>query len=298
MRYGRSALTDEPSRALPGIGEQALVLQVGEGTCQGHLGVISSPAMLTVDRAVCPWLRQRSALGNCLGRTTARAAGRRTSARSAQYQGVEEHDVVPDRRRTCRTGPGRRTEPYTMRRRGPRTTGSPRLLCGYLWTAGRRLAITVLECGRTQRGRFVARVVLVHGIGQQLKGQYELLGEWLPALRDGLSQAGSAGLAGPDDAAVGFYGDLFRLPGHSLGIGDPLLTAADVNIGLEAELLEAWWTEAARVDRAVDPPDADTLARWPKSVQAALLALSSSGISSLEWYCGAWCSTLSKWSVT
>lgn len=122
----------------------------------------------------------------------------------------------------------------------------------------------------------MARVVLVHGIGQQLRGQDELLGEWLPALRDGLSRAGSAGLIGPEDAAVGFYGDLFRPPGVALGVNDPLLRAADVNAGLEAELLGAWWEEAARVDQAVVPPDADTLARSPKSVQAALRALSAS----------------------
>ena len=37
------------------------------------------------------------------------------------------------------------------------------------------------------------RVVCVHGIGQQVLGEETLLGEWLPALRGGLTRAGAAG---------------------------------------------------------------------------------------------------------
>lgn len=122
----------------------------------------------------------------------------------------------------------------------------------------------------------MARVVLVHGIGQQLKGPDQLLAEWMPALRDGLTRAGAGARADRADAAVAFYGDLFRPPGRTLGLADPPLTAADVDEGLEAQLLQAWWAEAASVDPAVVPPDTETLARAPRSIQGALRALSAS----------------------
>ena len=75
---------------------------------------------------------------------------------------------------------------------------------------------------------------------------------------------------------MAFYGDLFRPVGLRLDVGDPPYTSADVEDGFESELLLAWWAEAARVDRQVVPPDADSLVRVPGSVQAALRALSRS----------------------
>ncbi|MFF7656617.1 hypothetical protein ACFZCY_43570 [Streptomyces sp. NPDC007983] len=75
---------------------------------------------------------------------------------------------------------------------------------------------------------------------------------------------------------MAFYGDLFRLPGQPLAVGEPRYTAADVSDGFETELLFAWWKAAAEVDSTVVPPGADTLARTPRSVQAALRALSRS----------------------
>lgn len=41
-----------------------------------------------------------------------------------------------------------------------------------------------------------------------------------------------------------------------MAIGDPWYTPDDVEPGLEAELLLAWWAGAARVDAGVAPPDA------------------------------------------
>lgn len=41
---------------------------------------------------------------------------------------------------------------------------------------------------------------------------------------------------------------------------------ADVDEGLETQLLHAWWAKAASVDPAVVPPDTETLARTPQSV--------------------------------
>ncbi|WP_405730611.1 hypothetical protein OG607_31260 [Streptomyces sp. NBC_01537] len=120
----------------------------------------------------------------------------------------------------------------------------------------------------------MARVVCVHGVGQQFKGERVLHAQWCPALRDGVDRAGGA--LGPDDVRCVFYGDVFRSPGRPLSVGVPLFTAADVDKGFEQELLLAWWAEAARTDPGVVDPDARTLARTPRGVQAALRALSAS----------------------
>jgi hypothetical protein len=122
----------------------------------------------------------------------------------------------------------------------------------------------------------MARIVLVHGIGQQYSGEESVLAEWLPALRDGLKRAAAEAQADRGEVAAAFYGDLFRPPGRPLGAGDPLYTAADVAPGLEEDLLLAWWAEAAVTDPGVVAPDARTLARTPASVQAGLRALSGS----------------------
>jgi hypothetical protein len=121
----------------------------------------------------------------------------------------------------------------------------------------------------------VAQVVAVHGVGKQVLGEESLLKDWLPALRDGVRRV-EGPLLGDGAVAMAFYGDLFRPAGQLLAVGDPRFTANDVAEGLEQELLLAWWEEAARTDDAVAPPDADTLARTPRSVQAALRALSRS----------------------
>jgi pimeloyl-ACP methyl ester carboxylesterase len=122
----------------------------------------------------------------------------------------------------------------------------------------------------------VVQIVCVHGIGQQVAGEQTLLRGWTPALLDGLTRAGHGDAASADDVVMGFYGDLFRPVGELLAVGDPMFTAADVEPGLEEDLLLAWWREAARVDPKVAPPEADTLVRAPGSVQAALRQLSRS----------------------
>lgn len=123
----------------------------------------------------------------------------------------------------------------------------------------------------------VARVVCVHGIGQQNKGEEMLRGEWVLALRDGIRRSGIAvaGLPGDEDIRCVFYGDVFRPPGRLLGPGDPWLKAADAT-EFDRELLVAWWRVAAESDPHVVHPDARTLARTPGNVQAALRALSRS----------------------
>ncbi|ROR33846.1 hypothetical protein EDD39_7668 [Kitasatospora cineracea] len=123
----------------------------------------------------------------------------------------------------------------------------------------------------------MARVVCVHGMGQQVQGEDRLRSVWFPALSDGLRRAEADGLLSESDVAMGFYGDLFRPAGQLLAAGDPPYTAGDVEVGFEQELLAAWWQAAAETDPAVVAPDADeTLVAIPRTVQAALRALSGS----------------------
>ncbi|NEE05952.1 hypothetical protein G3M58_05835 [Streptomyces sp. SID7499] len=120
----------------------------------------------------------------------------------------------------------------------------------------------------------MARIVGVHGVGKQRLGSKTLLKDWEPALADGLDRAGGPQLA-PGELHMAFYGDLFRPAGHTLAVGDPMFTAGDVDEA-EAELLMAWWAQAARVDPGVPPPGGDTLVRSPRAVQTALTVLQHS----------------------
>jgi len=120
----------------------------------------------------------------------------------------------------------------------------------------------------------MTRVVLVHGIAQQVKGAETLLADWYPALCDGLALA-----SGPrperHEVAMAFYGDLFRPAGHR-GLGVPDLDASDVEEGLETDLLLDWWHAAAQQEPQVTGPEATTRLRTPYAVQRALNALSHS----------------------
>jgi pimeloyl-ACP methyl ester carboxylesterase len=119
----------------------------------------------------------------------------------------------------------------------------------------------------------MAKIVGVHGVGHQFKGENTLRAEWLPALKDGLVRAKHQ-LASDEDFLCAFYGDLFR-PGGK-GAMDPPYDASDVSEEWEREFLELWWREAARVDQTVVGPDARTKVSVPSIVQRALDALSQS----------------------
>lgn len=126
----------------------------------------------------------------------------------------------------------------------------------------------------------MARIVCVHGIAQQYKGEETLHMQWSAALRDGLRLTGPAGQAAADrlpdhDIRYVFYGNLFRPSGRLLGPGDPIVTINDLT-DFERELVMQWWIAAAETDPRVIPPGARTLARAPAGVQAALRALSGS----------------------
>ena len=126
-------------------------------------------------------------------------------------------------------------------------------------------------------GGRLARVVCVHGVGQQQRGAKQLLKEWIPALRDGIAAAEAPGVLADGDVAMAFYGGRFLPPGQVLSPDDPYLSAADVGTEWERELLYAWWAAAAAEEPQVGAPDAvGTLAGTPVSVQAGLLALSQS----------------------
>ena len=81
----------------------------------------------------------------------------------------------------------------------------------------------------------MARIVGVHGIGQQVRGPEVLRDCWGPALRDGVVLSGAEP---PDDAdlVVAFYGDLFRAQGGKAPGGGPPYNAVDVEDGFETEL--------------------------------------------------------------
>jgi pimeloyl-ACP methyl ester carboxylesterase len=120
----------------------------------------------------------------------------------------------------------------------------------------------------------VARVVCVHGVGNQREAAETLHATWAPALCGGVGLAG--GELSANDVACALYGNIFRPPGRHLTVREPLIRPQDLD-EFEQDLLAAWWAEAARTDPAVIAPDARTLAvRTPRSVQAALRALAGS----------------------
>ena len=119
----------------------------------------------------------------------------------------------------------------------------------------------------------MARVVVVHGIGQQTEGDVTLHDRFFAALRQGVVRAG--GSVEPDDVVFATYGDFFRPEAEVLS-PEPYFDAEDVEEGYESELLLALWQRAASVDDRVVPPDEEVLARTPVWVSRALAALSRS----------------------
>ncbi|MFE3907177.1 hypothetical protein ACFXPY_44900 [Streptomyces sp. NPDC059153] len=121
----------------------------------------------------------------------------------------------------------------------------------------------------------MARVVVVHGIGQEYLGRRSLRDPIGAALADGVEIAVAAGDIGgpapaPDDVDVAFYGDVFRAPGTK-GVQPAPRSAADLADPYEQALLEAWAAAAAP-----DPTKADsdpTKAPTPRTLQRAMNAL-------------------------
>jgi hypothetical protein len=123
----------------------------------------------------------------------------------------------------------------------------------------------------------MAKIVAVHGIGQQFSGDAIIHRDWWPALVSGLHLAGSD-LEDERELTCAFYGSLFRKRG-SLATSDSY-QARDVGPE-EAALLNLLWKEASEVEpQSVPSPSsyagAETLARTPQIIQRALSAVSKS----------------------
>lgn len=104
----------------------------------------------------------------------------------------------------------------------------------------------------------MATIVGIHGIAQQFQGRHSLGMVWYDALRDGLAAAGyrpTAELLEPSDVAVVFFGDLFRPPG-TMAVQEPPFSAADIQPGLERDLLTVFYQAAVAEDRPPGVPGA------------------------------------------
>lgn len=115
------------------------------------------------------------------------------------------------------------------------------------------------------------KILAIHGIGNQYRGENQIHADWLPALQDGLARAGRC-LNQESDFACAFYGDLFRPSGKAVEYFD----ASDIDDEWEKQLLAVWWEEAARVDPKVSAPDEHHKGWGMSIVQSALDALSHS----------------------
>ena len=122
----------------------------------------------------------------------------------------------------------------------------------------------------------MARIVAVHGIGQQFKGNAIIHSEWWAPFLSGLQLAGRE-LTDEREFTCPFYGHLFRPPG-AMSVSDSLRVD---DIGEEeAELLKRFWLATSAVDQTVPSPEefgfGMSLARTPQFLQRALNALSQS----------------------
>lgn len=124
----------------------------------------------------------------------------------------------------------------------------------------------------------MARILAVHGIGQQFNGEAIIQDKWWLALRSGLSLANHELPDSPIELSCAFYGHLFRKRG-TLAIAKDY-RAEDVSTE-EAALLHLLWQGAAEAESGSVPSpqeyeEARTLARTPQIIQRALSALSRS----------------------
>ncbi|MBD2520737.1 hypothetical protein H6G93_38550 [Nostoc sp. FACHB-973] len=121
----------------------------------------------------------------------------------------------------------------------------------------------------------MAKIVGVHGIGQEFRGSNTIYAQWLPALKDGLERAGYT-LKSDKDFRCAFYGDLFRGRPKS-GDGIPEYDSNDICSDWEEELLLQWWKETAEVEKDIKSPnDTSKEKAIPEMVNNALIALSHS----------------------
>jgi hypothetical protein len=123
----------------------------------------------------------------------------------------------------------------------------------------------------------MTRIVGIHGIAQQFSGGYQLGTRWFDALRDGLIASGNRAKARtvrPDHLQVAFFGDLFR-PSGAMAVKEPPFSAADVQPGLERELLTAFFGAAVVQDPSLGVPS-ESMGLGRIAVQVMLDRLASS----------------------
>jgi hypothetical protein len=137
----------------------------------------------------------------------------------------------------------------------------------------------------------MAKIVGIHGIGQQFGGAYELGAVWYNAIRDGLDRAGHQSTAkalAPGDVRVAFFGDLFR-PAGTMAVGAPPYTAAAVKQGTERDLLERWYEAAVEQNPSLAPP-VGAMGAGKVAVQTMLYRVLQSrtfaGMVSERWFIG------------
>jgi len=123
----------------------------------------------------------------------------------------------------------------------------------------------------------MARILVVHGIGNTFSGEMELRGHWHRALSDGLLRVGHQPLPPEEDCYCPFYGDVFR-PGAPLGTGrEPTVDDLDESDD-QRMLVDAVWRAAAETDPDVPRPEeyGETLFRSPRFIERALNSLARS----------------------
>jgi len=121
------------------------------------------------------------------------------------------------------------------------------------------------------------KILAVHGVGQQFKGNAIIHKEWWPAIRSGLSLA-KADNYKEEDLTCAFYGNLFRKT-EGLSISETY-NFSEVS-SMESELLKLLWEAASLNDPSIVPSPvefdkADMLVRYPQILQRTLNALSKS----------------------
>ncbi|MFK4222253.1 hypothetical protein [Streptomyces sp. NPDC019890] len=119
----------------------------------------------------------------------------------------------------------------------------------------------------------MARVIVVHGVGQQLLGRRTLQHPVAAALLDGVELTEPSLALSEPDVGVAFYGHIFRKAGTK-GTEAPR-SAADIADAFEAELVEQWWRAAveAEPDRVAEAARAGGKAPTPVTVQHMINAL-------------------------
>lgn len=121
----------------------------------------------------------------------------------------------------------------------------------------------------------MSKVLAIHGIGQQFKGDAVIHDEWWPYLLSGVNIAG--GVLNPLDLVCPFYGDLFRNRDHLSA--DSIYHPENMNKE-EILLLEKLWEEAAKTEPGKVPSKSDFegefLSSTPQWIQRGLNSLSRS----------------------